>query len=230
MFVLPHRVADLGAHFVDFGEDFGAELEPCGGKDGVELAGIAGSDDGGGDEVMLLAPSGGEGGGVDAGFFTDGYEAAGAFEGVLVDEAGGHGCLARAGLEVGGVAGVVGDAVVVFAGEDASCEGGVGEEADLFATADFGEVVFATAVVEGEVVLNGVVAGVAVGVGGPEAFHDAVAVVVAEADGAHFSLADEVVEFFEGVFGAHAVVGPVNLVEVEVVGVEAAEGAFEGFA
>ena len=100
----------------------------------------------------------------------------------------------------------------------------------MFFTAGEGEFVFESAVIDGEVILNGVVALEVFGVAGPEGFHQAVAVFITGADAADFAFGDEVVECFEGVFCAHAVIGPVDLVEVDVVGLESAKAAFEGFA
>ena len=174
---------------------------------------------------MLLAPGDGEGDDADAEFIGDLFEAGGGFEGAFVDEALGHAVLACAAVdEVIGEAGSGGMAVagVVFAGEDATAEGGVGEEADVFLAADLGELAFAASVDEGEVVLDGVVSGESVGFGLPEAFHDAPGGFVAAADDADFAGGDEFGEGAEGFFVAHAVIGPVGLVEIDVIGFAAA--------
>lgn len=79
---------------------------------------------------MLAAPCQGESGQGDAEVVGDGLETSGGFEGAVVDEALGHALLAgAAGGEIVGEASAFGECRgVVFAGEDAAAEGGVGEE------------------------------------------------------------------------------------------------------
>jgi hypothetical protein len=59
-------------------------------------------------------------------------------------------------------------------------------------------------------------------------FHDAPGVPVGDADVADLAMLDEGVEGTEGLFKGSNEVGAVDLVEVDVVGVEALEGGFDG--
>lgn len=178
---------------------------------------------------MLFAPGGGEGNDIDAELGGDLLEAVRGFEGAIVDETEGHAFLAFAAVdEVVGETGAIGSgAVIVFAREDAATEWGVGEQADVFLTADLGELALAAAIDEGEIVLHCVVSGEAVVFGLPEAFHEAPRSFITAPDDTDFAGGDEFREGTERILVSHAVIGPMGLIEINVIGLESFETAFD---
>ena len=130
----------------------------------------------------------------------------------------------------GGAAGVFGLLVFAgeFAGEEAAGEGAPDEEAGLFGFEEGDDVALEVAAGDGVVGLEGVEAGEVFELGDAEGFGDLPGEPVGDADVADFALLDEGVEGAEGLFDGGDGVVAVDLVEVDVVGLEAAEAGFDG--
>ena len=204
-----------GADFVELLEFVGGEFEVDGGEVVVELVEALGADDDRGDEGLGEDVGEGDGGGRDVVGFGDGDEdvqdAPGA---VLVDDG---------EVEVG-AAGVFG--LLVFAGElageQAAGEGAPDEQAGLFGFEEGDDVALEVAAGDGVVGLEGIEAGEVFELGDGEGFGDLPGEPVGDADVADFALLDEGVEGAEGLFDGGDGVVAVDLVEVDVVGLEAA--------
>ena len=129
-----------------------------------------------------------------------------------------------------GAAGVFG--LLVFAGElageQAAGERAPDEEAGLFGFEEGDDVALEVAAGDGVVGLEGVEAGEVFELGDGEGLGDLPAEPVGDADVADFALLDEGVEGAEGLFDGGDGVVAVDLVEVDVVGLEAAEAGFDG--
>lgn len=116
-----------------------------------------------------------------------------------------------------------------FAGEAAPAEWAPDDGADALVESERHEFPFVVAPEEGVVGLVGDVPREAVLVGVGERFHEVPAGEVGAADVADFAGADEVIQdvhsFFDGRFGVEAV----ELIEVDVVGLQTFELSFDGF-
>src|SRR6266516_5508977 len=203
------------------------------GVEGVEVVGGGFPVGGGGVGADLVGGHGAGDDGADGGLGGeagdgDGEEGLVAFGGVFLQ---GFEAVEQFVGEEGAVGGAVGEAgslgdwlvAVVFAGEEAVGEGEVGQQADAIALAGGDDVVLGVALEEAVVVLGGDVAGAVFGAGDPVGFDDLPAGVVGGAGVADLALGDEVVEGGEGLLDGGVPVGLVLLVEVDVVGLEAAE-------
>ena len=163
---------------------------------------------------------------------------------------GGQGVVAAVALVLGELveAGAgAGGAVEVLAGQAAHAEGAVVEAGHVFAQADFGHADFKAAAEQAVGVLGADGAGQTVGVGQVEQAHQAPGGFVADAPVADLTGLDEVghimKQFQKVVFplvvadGVDAALaeeigfagGPVELVEVDVVGLEAVQALAQGF-
>lgn len=227
--VFGHGVGDFFVDLVDLGQSIVVENEVGGGEGGFELLDGICADDGGGDEVILFAPGGGEGNDIDAEFGGDLLEAVRGFEGAIVDEAAGHAFLPFATVdEVVGETGASGSgAVIVFAREHPATQWGVGEEAHVFLTTHLSEFALTAAVDEGKIILHRVVSGEAVVFRLPETLHEAPRGFIAASDDADFACSDEFREGAERILVSHAVVRPVSLIEIDVIGLESFKAAFD---
>ena len=206
--------------FFELGEFVGGELDVDGGDGVGEVVGFGGADDGGGDEGFGELPSqcdlghGEIAGGGEGGEFGD--DGGVGFDGALVDfVAELVGAFAWGGLVVGG------------AGEAAAGEGAPGDDADAFGFAEGHHLALFFAVEKVVVILHGDEFGPAVGGGEVEGFGELPGEHGGGADVAGFSCFDNVVERFEGFFDGGLVVPAVDLIEVDVVGAEAAEGVVD---
>ena len=179
---------------------------------------------------MLPAPGHRQGGETDAEVAGHLGEPGGCGQGAVVDEAAGHAllALAAAGQVVGEARSGRPGAAVVLAGEHAAAQRRVGQQADPLHAADLRQFVLAAAVDQGKVVLDAVEAGQAVLFRGPEVLHEAPGGFVAAADGPHLALLHQAGQRLQSVLLAHAVVGPVGLVEVDVVGLQPAQAGLAG--
>ncbi len=196
------------------------ELEGNGGDEIVELGDAGGAGDRRGYRGAGEEPGDGDLGGSCVMEFGDLVERAedalAAFVQVFFDEI------------AAGFSGEIGFGAV-FAGEKSAGEGKVGDGGNFVFRAEGLEFVFeAGAVVEVVFGLEGFVAGEVVFVADGEGLAEAGGGVIRGTDGADFSGLDEVGEggksFFEGSVG----IVLVGLVEIDVIGLEAAEGIFGG--
>ena len=130
----------------------------------------------------------------------------------------------------GGAAGVFGLLVFagVLAGEQAAGEGAPDEEAGLFGFEERDYVALEVAAGDGVVGLQGVEAGEVFEFGDAEGFGDLPGEPIGDADVTDFALLDESIEGAEGLFDGGDEVVAVDLVEVDVVGLEAAEAGVDG--
>ncbi len=110
--------------------------------------------------------------------------------------------------------------LVVFSTQYPASEGRVGEQAHPLLPTDLGQLVFKAAIVQAEVILNRIVTGQAVGFRSPQTFHEPEGGFVAAANHPYLAAAHQFVHGLHGILGAHIVIRPMGLVEVEVVGLE----------
>jgi hypothetical protein len=115
-----------------------------------------------------------------------------------------------------------------LAGEAAPAERAPDEGSDALIGGEGHELPLVVAADEGVVDLVTDVAGPAVTLGDGEGFHEVPAGEVGAGDVADFSCGDEFVQRAEGFFDGGGGVEGVQVVDVDVVGVEALEGVFEG--
>ncbi len=228
--VFRHRVGDLNVDLIDPVERLLIEDEVGGSEALFKLGQGGGPDDGAGDKVVLAAPSECKRGDTNAEIIGDLFQADGGFECAIIDEALGHSLLTFGSiLEVVREAGPGGEGTaVVLAGQDPTAEGRVRQEADALHPADLSQFAFATAIDQGEIVLDRIKSSESVFFGGPEILHESPGRFVAAAKGADFALILELGERGKGFFLPHAVIRPVGLVEVDVVGSQACEAVFAG--
>ena len=116
-----------------------------------------------------------------------------------------------------------------FAGQAAPAEGAPDDGADALIDAEGHQLPLEFAADERVIGLVGDVAGPAVAVGDGEGLHQVPAGEVGAGDVADFAALDEVVERAEGFFDGGGRVEAVHVVDVDVVGAEAAEAGFDGF-
>ena len=93
--------------------------------------------------------------------------------------------------------------------------------------ADLGQFVFEAAVVEAEIVLDGFIASQTFTLRHRQALHQAPTGLVATADDPDLAAFHQIVHGAQGVFVACAMVRPVGLVEVDVVGAQAAQAGLD---
>lgn len=213
--VLAEGVRDGLFHGVDLIENLLVEREAGGLEAFVEVLHARGANDGRGDEVVLFAPGDCHGGEAHAGILGNGLQPGGGFEAASIDEAGRHSLLPFVPMfQIGGESPAFRILLIeVLPGENASRQGRVGEEGDLFLTADLGQLALAAAIDETEIVLHRLVAAQTVDVGGPEALHETPRGFVAASEGASFALVNEFGEGLEDLLIAHPVIWPVGLIE-----------------
>ena len=146
---------------------------------------------------------------------------------LFVDEAAGHAGLAAAHFEILGKARAFGaGAAVVLAREHAAADGRIGDQADTFLAADLCQFILEAAVVEAEVVLDRLVARGTNCLRGFDRLHQAPRGLIRAAENAHFAGTDQLVERFHGLLVGGVMVGPVGLVEVDVIGAELLQAVF----
>lgn len=197
-----------------------------GGREGIgELFGAAGADDGCGDGWVGHDPGDGEGGEGEPGFggdgaeFFDGLEHAVVPVSLLVDSSGGA---------EGETGAFLGSSGAVLSGEEAPGEGVVRDDADTLLGAQRKELAFDFAEEEVVAGLDGIEACGPENLAAADGAGDLVGEEVGAADVADFARADEVIERPEGFVDGGVGVGAVELVEVDVVGAEPAEGGVDG--
>ena len=112
--------------------------------------------------------------------------------------------------------------------QDARAGRAVGQQAHLLAPAHLRDLVFEAAREDAAAVLDRLVADETVPIRHPQALHEPVRALVAAADRAHLALLDQAIEGLEGDFDGNVGVGPVRLVEVDVVRAESLQARFDG--
>ena len=178
---------------------------------------------------MLLRPCHRERHGIEPVFGGDGGEAFGRGQRLFIDEAAAHLRLAPFHGEIAREARAFGPgAAVVLARQHTTRDRRIGDQADAFLAADLRQLILEAAVVEAEVVLDRLVAGRAQLFGGGDRLHQAPARLVRTAGDADFPGAHQFVEHVHGFLVRGVMVGPVGLVEVDVVGLELGQAGFDG--
>ena len=64
----------------------------------------------------------------------------------------------------------------------------------------------------------------------PERLHQTITIFVAHPNRPHFSLPNQFIESLQGILWSHPMIGPVHLIEVDVVGLKALQASFHGLA
>ena len=173
---------------------------------------------------MLLGPGRRKGHDRHLRFRRDRHEALRRLQRLLVNEALGHHCLPTPHLDIPGEARTVRClTVVVLAGQDSTGEGRVGNQAHALMTTSLGEFILEAPIEQTEIVLNRLVARHAKSTGSLETLHQSPARLVAATDDSPLSGAHEPVEGLDGLVVGDPVIGPMCLIQIDIVGAQALE-------
>ena len=117
----------------------------------------------------------------------------------------------------------------IFAGQEAAGQRAVGDDADAISPADLGHLALEFAAVYQVVMrLERIVARQVVHLRGPDGLGQAPGGVVGAAQVTHLALVDQVVQGAQGFFNGGIFIVPMGLVQVDVVGIQAAQRGLGG--